>query len=121
MDKIVKFYDTNALLELKEDILKDDFYISTTTLFELEHIKTSRNKDELIKYNARKVIHILDDNPDKYNIVVYDKNIKELFVDGYGLIESPDICICACAKTVSDVVFVTNDLCCKMIAKNVFD
>ena len=69
MDR-VKFYDTNALLKLKEKVLEDEyFYISSVTLRELEHIKVSKNKTEQVKYDARKVIHILDENEEKYRTV----------------------------------------------------
>ena len=40
----MKFYDTNALLELQEEILEEPFAISSVTLEELENIKTSKNK-----------------------------------------------------------------------------
>ena len=35
----MKFYDTNALLELMDDILVEPFVISSVTLEELENIK----------------------------------------------------------------------------------
>ena len=47
MDSI-KFYDTNALLLLKEKAFGEKFVISSITLEELENIKTSRNKDDKI-------------------------------------------------------------------------
>ena len=40
-----KFYDTNAVLKLQSKIFEDEFVLSSTTLHELEHIKTSKNKD----------------------------------------------------------------------------
>ena len=68
----MKFYDTNAILKLQDKIFEEDFIISSVTLQELEHIKVSRNKDDHVKYEARKVLHLLDDNSDKYEVVVYD-------------------------------------------------
>ena len=35
----MKFYDTNALLELMDDVLLEPFVISSVTLEELENIK----------------------------------------------------------------------------------
>ena len=35
------FYDTNAILALQDKVLENFFYISSTTLQELEHIKVS--------------------------------------------------------------------------------
>ena len=95
------------------------FYISSTTLQELEHIKTSRNKDEETKYSARKVLHLLDENSNKYHVVIVDKNILDI-IDNIGLENTPDNQICACASTVEDVVFITNDIACKTIAKDIF-
>jgi len=97
--------------------------LSSTTLFELEHIKVSKNKDEEIKYRARKAIHILDENSDKYKVVIFNDDISAVLND-YTLENTPDNQICACAKYLSEkenIVFVTNDICCRTIAKNVFD
>lgn len=46
-------------------------YISSITLKELENIKTSSNKDVDIKYAARKLLHMLDENSDKYETIVF--------------------------------------------------
>ena len=117
-----KFYDTNAVLKLQSKILDDDFALSSTTLHELEHIKTSRNKDEEVKYNARKVIHLLDTYSDKYDVVTFTTDVDELMHE-YGVFDSPDNEIIACAKYYSkenDIIFITNDICCKVIAKDIF-
>ena len=117
-----KFYDTNAVLKLQTKIFEEDFVLSSTTLHELEHIKTSRNKDEETKYNARKIIHMLDKYSDKYNVVVFTDEVCDL-MGLYGVFDSPDNEIVACAKYYSqteDIVFVTNDICCKVIAKDIF-
>lgn len=105
---------------MKDKILENElFYISSTTLQELEHIKTSRNKDEETKYSARKVLHLLDENSNKYHVIIVDKNILDI-IDSIGLENTPDNQICACASTVEDVVFITNDIACKTIAKDIF-
>lgn len=101
-------------------MLKEEkFYISSTTLQELEHIKVSRNKDEETKYRARKVLHILDENTDKYEVVIVDKYVLDI-IGNHGLENTPDNQICACATT-KDCVFVTNDIACKTIAKWIFE
>lgn len=92
-----KFYDTNAVLKLQTKIFEEDFVLSSTTLHELEHIKTSRNKDEETKYNARKIIHMLDKYSDKYNVVVFTDEVCDL-MGLYGVFDSPDNEIVACAK-----------------------
>lgn len=115
-----KFFDTNAILILQDNLLKEDkFYISSTTLQELEHIKVSRNKDEATKYKARRVLHILDENADKYDVVIVTSDILDIIND-LGLENTPDNQICACASTIKDCIFITNDLACKTIAKWIF-
>lgn len=97
----------------------ENIYISSTTLIELEHIKVSDRKDAETKYRARKILHILDDNPEKYTTVVVDNSILKI-IENKGLENTPDNQICACAASLDDVIFVTNDIACKMVAKNVF-
>lgn len=115
-----KFYDTNAVLFLQDRLLEEEkFNISSTTLMELEHIKVSRSKDEETKYRARKVLHILDENSNKYNVVIVNTDILDI-LDKKGLENTPDNQICACASTIEDVLFITNDIACKTIAKWIF-
>lgn len=123
---MVKFYDTNAILELQEKIFNDFFYVSSVTLEELENIKTNKDKSEEVKFKARKMARLLLENDkdfDKvYNVIVYDKEIGKV-LDEYQLEHTPDNKICACAymlRQTTDVNFITNDICCYIIAKNVF-
>lgn len=119
----MKFYDTNAILKLQDKIFEEDFIISSVTLQELEHIKVSRNKDDQVKYEARKALHLLDDNSDKYDVVVYD-NAIENYILGKNMEITPDTKIvgsCAFIKAMKDVVFVTDDIACKMIARKIFN
>lgn len=120
-----KFYDTNALLDLQDSIFEAKFIISSVTLQELEHIKVSRNKDDQTKYNARKVLHLLDENSDKYTVVVYDTAIEN-YITEKNMEITPDTKIvgsCAFTKNMlsDEVIFVTNDIACKMIASKIFD
>lgn len=116
------FYDTNAVLDLCEKILENDFVISSVTLYELEHIKTSKNKDEETKFNARKAIHLLDENPTKYKVVIYDKNIKAV-LEELQLEESPDNIIVASAYYYNEeyekIIFKSSDICCRTIARDI--
>ena len=118
----MKFYDTNTILKLQDKIFEEYFIISSVTLQELEHIKVSRNKDDQVKYEARKALHLLDDNSDKYEVVVYD-NAIENYILGKNMEITPDTKIvgsCAFIKAMKDVVFVTDDIACKMIASKIF-
>lgn len=121
---MAKFYDTNAILELQDKIFNDDFvYISSITLTELEGIKQNRNKTDDVRSKARKATRLLCDNTDKYMVVFYDDQIKPI-LQTLGLPETPDYIICACARytgdTIPDLVFVTYDIACRVIAKKIF-
>lgn len=115
----MRFYDTNALLDLQEEAFCEDFYISSVTLKELERIKTSGNKDPAVKYAARKVVHLLEENEDKYHVIIESSNIASVLAEK-KLEDTPDNRICACAALVPDAIFVTSDLCCRLIALNIF-
>ena len=115
----MKFYDTNAVLELQEEIFKEPFYISSITFEELENIKTSVKKDPEVKYAARKIMRLLDERESDYWVVVYDGDIEaDLMLR--RLEPSPDNKIVACAASRYDAEFVTGDLCCRAIARDIF-
>ena len=116
-----KFYDTCSLL-LKANHLWDEdctLVISSITLEELEHIKTSANKDPDVKFAARKVVHELDQYYGDYEIVIWSSDFA------LGLLSNEDGKIIACADWFArnhqddEVIFVTNDLCCKHLARTV--
>lgn len=120
----LKFYDTNALLVLQDKILDEKFYISSITLQELENIKTSRSKDDEVKYKARKLLHLLDENHDKYDVYIYNLEVESFLVNN-RLDLTNDNKIVGCAKFIAhkfdDFIFVTDDLCCKTIAYYIFN
>ena len=65
---VYSFLDTSAILNGALDQYKDA-YISLLSLTELENIKTSYNKSEQIKYEARKAVRtIIDSEQICYNI-----------------------------------------------------
>ena len=121
-----KFYDTNAILDLQDKMFEDDFCISSISLQEMENIKTSGRKDEETKYKARKALHLLDENKDKYEVVIYTTAMENYIVEKQ-LEVTPDtkiIASCAFSRGLlpqdTDFVFVTNDIACKMIASKIF-
>ena len=60
MNKVIKAYDTSALLDLSDNLVIDSTcYISTLVISELENIKVSFNKDTDVKAKARQVVRIL--------------------------------------------------------------
>ena len=51
------------------------------TLQELEEIKISSRKDDEVKYKARKALHLLDENKDKYEVVIYTTAMENYIVE----------------------------------------
>ena len=123
-----KFYDTCSLL-LKASHLFDDenekIVISSITLQELEDIKTSSHKDADIKYSARKLLKVLNDNISKIDIHIFKESMLKPFYEK-DLSINNDIKILACAfdydntQHPDETVFVTNDLSLKTIANLFF-
>ena len=121
-----KFFDTNAIIDLQDKMFEDDFCISSISLQEMENIKTSGRKDEETKYKARKALHLLDENKDKYEVVIYTTAMENYIIEKQ-LEVTPDtkiIASCAFSRGLlsqdTDFVFVTNDIACKMIASKIF-
>lgn len=123
--KTYKFYDTSSLL-LKVDTLfenpEDNIVISSITLNELEHIKTANNKDPDIKFAARRLLHILDENMDKYTVHIFGNDMLKPLEDKNMAIND-DARILSCAvdfycstKPEDNVCFITNDLALKHLA-----
>lgn len=122
---MIIFYDTCSLLsELKKAFQTEEkFYLSDITLNELEEIKTSGKKDEEIKYNARLLLHLLEENEDKYEIYLHTleaeeklksvnlpvNNDSKIIVDAFLLYEK--------LKKPKNFVFYTKDLACKILAE----
>lgn len=133
--KTLLFYDTCALLNELHHAFKTDekFYISEYTLKELEHIKTSANKDAETKFRARRLLCLLDENRDKYECCCFSKiQMKKLVVSTLGNFEelyeeNNDNKIMLAAYVLQsqneckEVIFITNDIACGFIAENIFN
>ena len=124
-----KFYDTCSLL-LKTNHLFDEenvkVVISSISLQELEDIKTANDKDAEIKYSARKLLNILNENSKAYEIWTFKEDmLKPIIEKGFDHINN-DLRILACAfnydytQHPDETVFVTNDLALKAIANCFF-
>ena len=120
------FYDTCALLHDAKNIFNQEgqFLISSVTLEELENIKTSGNKDEEVKYQARIVTRLLSEHTDKYVAILYNRVIEKL-AEKTGIPLTNDLKIICTAiyakehyieKDKEKMVFVTKDLNCSLIA-----
>lgn len=123
-----RFYDTCSLLLKANNLFEDpneQIIISSVTLNELENIKTSTTKDADIKYSARKLLHILDENPHKYDCWIFKTSMLQP-IEEAGLEVTNDTKILACAIDYDTrvhpdaTVFVTNDLALKNIANLFF-
>ena len=120
------FYDTCSLLnELHHAFQGEEkFLISSFTLKELENIKTSSSKDAETKFKARRLMHLLDENESKYEVVLYDSAWDKKLPKIPVLSDNNDSRIILSAleitkikqKTGDNIIFVTSDLCCKRIA-----
>ena len=114
------FYDTCSLLSCQHQAFQGEkFYISSITLKELENIKTSNNKDPEIKFKARKLIHLLNENKDKYDVVIYKNEWDDLLKDKSGILSDNNdsrIIISALKLEINDLIFITDDFCCAVIA-----
>ena len=116
---MVKFYDTNALLNGDYLDDKEVFYISNLTITELENIKNNPKKDPDIKYKARQVIKWLSNNENRFTTVVYNYKWDSYFKRNHLLPqESLDSRIIISALNAPQKVqFVTNDYNCRYLAK----
>lgn len=113
------FYDTCALLDASK--LEEKFYISSITLKELEYIKSSAQKDQEIKFKARRVIRWLEANEDNFTVIEYksiwDDNLRTCPI----LSDNNDSRIILTAlqlqqEKMESVIFITHDYFCKRIA-----
>ena len=121
----MKFYDTCSLLAKADNLFDEqNFLISSVTLTELENIKTSIHKDLDIKYAARKVTRLLNQYPEKYEVIIFRTNMMDaILVEGLESTNDTKILATAFeyAKNYPDTIFVTNDLDLKNIAGLFFD
>lgn len=110
-----RFYDTCSIMEDSGDL--SDVVISSVTIQELEHIKTSNSKSEDIRAKARRAVK----NIRKYKVetIIYnpDWDIELLEM---GLEDNNDNkIIISCSKANCDV-FYTEDYLCELIASKIF-
>ena len=117
-----KFYDTSSLLLAAGELFKSDekIVLSSITLSELEHIKTSNSKDIETKNAARYLTKQLDLN-DNYELIIFKPYMLNPMT---GFEVNNDLKILACAydfyQTHQNLIFITNDLVLKNTAKLFF-
>lgn len=123
-----EFYDTCSLLLKSNNIWDTEatIVISTITLDELENIKTATNKDPNVKFAARKVVQELDQHYGEYEIIAWNHSLFD-DLTCFDLPVNEDSKIIVCANLFQkqhpddEIVFITNNLCCKHIARTVLN
>lgn len=115
-------YDTCSLLNELQAAFVNPFYISSITLEELEEIKSSGRKDEDTKYRARQLLHLLFENKDKYEVILFQQDWIRSMQQFSVLSDNNDSKIIFTAIELKEkdpnLVFRTDDLCCAAIAKS---
>lgn len=89
---------------------------------EIENIKTSAQKDEDVKYNARNVSRLLNSHYGKYTVILHSKDVIDV-VNDHFLDCTHDNIILATAYMLSKkipIILVTDDLNMRFVATNVF-
>lgn len=127
MNKDIRFYDTCSLLLAGESVFdtEEKFVVSSISFKELERIKTASNKDADVKYSARVLLHLFEQHPDQYDVVIH-KSIYEQAIVEKQLDITDDTRILSDAYWYNtnircdEVIFVTNDLSLKHIANLFF-
>ena len=121
------FYDTCSLLNNYSNIFKNisssPFVVSNITLMELEEIKTSRYKDDEVKFKAKKLSQLLNFYYGQYTIVNYEKDWDDIYIKPNPvLVENNDTRIIISAFVYNenhDICFITDDINCNNIAKSI--
>lgn len=128
MKKTTKIYDTSSLLLVGDRVFDngDNVLITSNTLKELEKIKTSANKDANIKYAARQLLHLLNNNLHRWTCLIYTTNCEQVLKDmEYEITEDTKILASAYSYKTQhldeDCIFITNDMALKMLAIPLFD
>lgn len=120
-----RFYDTCSLLLMGEELFEDRFGISSITLEELEHIKVSAHKDPEIKYAARRLLRMLDEHLDDFDVVIWKEEYGAPILER-GMELTNDMKVLASALAYDrdyhpdETIFITNDLALKVIAHTFF-
>ena len=110
----IKFYDTCAMIALKDQMFENNFVISSVSLEELDKLKLTLS-------DAREVINLLNKFKTKYEVVIHTSE-KEQIISSKGFQITNDLKILSDAlyfeknKKPDEMIFVTNDLNLQVIA-----
>ena len=119
----MKIIDTNILLNYPEIVLEMNCTIPSVVIAELENIKSSGTKSEEIRFKARQATRVLAENENKYDVVIVNNDTYKI-VENHNLPIDNDNLIIACCEQFkqkdNEVIFYSNDLCARLIAKDIF-
>lgn len=122
------FYDTCSLLDNYSTIFKNisssPFVVSNITLKELEEIKTSRYKEDDVKFKAKRVCKLLNFYYNQYTIVNYEKDWDDVYLHSNPILPDTNdskiiICAYVYAEKHPDLCFITTDISCNNLAKSI--
>ena len=117
----IYFYDTSALLGGAP--IEENTYISSIVLDELEHIKTSAQKDESVKFQARALVRRLM-KEQNFKHEVFSQEALEKIMKNHRFLERKNDSLLICEAVLLckkyDVIFVTQDACQYLIVKDRF-
>lgn len=117
------FYDTNILLSNLTFVKENgSFILSPITIAELENIKTSSNKDDEVKFQARRAVRFLSENRDLWNAPIHKEEAVQIAREKCNLKDNNDGNIVAdfyieLINEKEKLYFVTNDLLCGLFAE----
>lgn len=122
LSQIIKFFDTSALLAGYKLDIEDINIISNIVFQELEHIKTSQNKDEYIKYKARSLVRYLMKHTELWREEYTEwRKVEKLLSKSHTLQNNNDsLLICEArliAKSSQPIQFITSDASQYLLAK----
>lgn len=114
-----KFLDTSSILVWNEDLT--DCIISSVTLEELEGIKSSANKDDTIKAQARQAVRAIE--RDNVTVYIYGQDALKIIQDMKLSVTNDNVIICNAYQqnlVTNDVIFYSEDYLCRLIAEHIF-
>ena len=113
------FYDTSSLLLAQERAFDEPFYLSSVTVAELEHTKVSEHKSGELKYQARKLVRMLDERRDMYTVVTDDTAVRAELEKHFMPLSNDNLILASAALTSCDIIY-SEDLCMRLIGQQIF-
>lgn len=113
------FYDTSSLLLAQEKAFAEPFYVSSVTIAELERIKTDERKSNELKYQARKLVRMLDERREIYTVVVEDAAVRAEVDKRFMPLSNDNLILASATLTSCDTVY-SEDLCMRLIGQQIF-